>query len=84
MSARQLPHSQELLTTLRRSFHTLKGSGRMVGLRDLGEAAYEVEQLMNRWLGGERDGTPALFDLIDRAHALFAGWVEQLAAGDTR
>jgi chemosensory pili system protein ChpA (sensor histidine kinase/response regulator) len=83
-SARQLPHSQELLTTLRRSFHTLKGSGRMVGLRDLGEAAYEVEQLMNRWLGGERDGTPALFDLIDRAHALFAGWVEQLAAGDTR
>jgi chemosensory pili system protein ChpA (sensor histidine kinase/response regulator) len=84
VSARQLPHSQELLTTLRRSFHTLKGSGRMVGLRDLGEAAYEVEQLMNRWLGGERDGTPALFDLIDRSHALFADWVEQLAAGDTR
>ncbi|MFX5522667.1 Hpt domain-containing protein, partial [Acinetobacter baumannii] len=32
VSARQAPHSQDLLTTLRRGFHTLKGSGRMVGL----------------------------------------------------
>ena len=29
------PHQRELLTTIRRSFHTLKGSGRMVGLKDL-------------------------------------------------
>ncbi|HEY9193103.1 MAG TPA: Hpt domain-containing protein [Methyloversatilis sp.] len=82
-AARLQPHSQDLLTTLRRGFHTLKGSGRMVGLRDLGETAYLVEQVMNRWLASERDGTPELFDLLDRAHALFAAWVERLANGDT-
>jgi chemosensory pili system protein ChpA (sensor histidine kinase/response regulator) len=83
-SARLQPHSQDLLTTLRRGFHTLKGSGRMVGLRDLGEAAFAVEQVMNRWLGSERDGTPELFDLLDGARMLFAGWVDRLAQGDTR
>ncbi len=84
VSARQAPHSQDLLTTLRRGFHTLKGSGRMVGLRDLGEAAYAVEQVMNRWLASERDGTPELFDLIDRARGLFAGWVDMLTDGNTQ
>ncbi|MGH8765195.1 MAG: Hpt domain-containing protein, partial [Burkholderiales bacterium] len=29
---RAQPHDQEVLTTIRRGFHTLKGSGRMVGL----------------------------------------------------
>src|SRR5262249_36179839 len=33
------PDDREALTTMRRGFHTLKGSGRMVGLMDLGEAA---------------------------------------------
>jgi hypothetical protein len=35
------------LTTVRRAFHTLKGSSRMVGLRDYGEAAWACEQLYN-------------------------------------
>ncbi|MBC7207059.1 MAG: Hpt domain-containing protein, partial [Methyloversatilis sp.] len=82
-AARQAPHNQELLTALRRGFHTLKGSGRMVGLRDLGESAYAIEQVMNRWLSSERDGTPELFDLLEQARDLFAGWVEQLADGNT-
>src|SRR5690606_13583626 len=37
--SRNAPHNQEYLTTLRRSFHTLKGSSRMVGLVAFGEAA---------------------------------------------
>ena len=35
------------LTTVRRAFHTLKGSSRMVGLKDFGEAAWACEQLYN-------------------------------------
>jgi chemosensory pili system protein ChpA (sensor histidine kinase/response regulator) len=46
--------SLEPLTTIRRAFHTLKGSGRMVGLMDLGEVAWELEQLMNGWLEEKR------------------------------
>ena len=36
------PGDLELLTTLRRAFHTLKGSSRMVGLNAFGEAAWAV------------------------------------------
>jgi chemosensory pili system protein ChpA (sensor histidine kinase/response regulator) len=41
---RAQPDNREALTTVRRGFHTLKGSGRMVGLNDLGEIAWQVEQ----------------------------------------
>ncbi|MEO7067868.1 MAG: Hpt domain-containing protein [Rhodanobacter sp.] len=38
------------LTSIRRSFHTLKGSGRLVGASVLGEFAWKVENLLNRVL----------------------------------
>ena len=55
-SCREKPDDLESLTTVRRAFHTLKGSGRMVGLGDLGEAAWEVEQVLNLWLEQKRTG----------------------------
>jgi chemosensory pili system protein ChpA (sensor histidine kinase/response regulator) len=79
--ARELPENIELLRTIRRGFHTLKGSGRMVGLTRLGEAAWAVEQVLNRWLEEERAGTPDLFTLIDAAQQFFAGAVATLKAG---
>ncbi len=77
-------HDREALTTIRRGFHTLKGSGRMVGLTDLGETAWAVEQVMNHWLQLEIDATPALHDMIGQARGLFAEWVWQLEAGGGR
>ena len=38
------------LTPIRRSFHTLKGSGRLVGIPALGEFAWRVEDMLNRVL----------------------------------
>ncbi len=76
------PHDHESLTTIRRSFHTLKGSGRMVGLIELGETAWAVEQVMNHWLQQEADGTPSLMQMLDEAHGLFADWVVALEQGD--
>ena len=75
------PHNHDYLTTIRRGFHTLKGSGRMVGLGDLGETAWAIEQVMNKWLQAEQDATPPLYHMIEEAHALFSAWVEQLEAG---
>jgi chemosensory pili system protein ChpA (sensor histidine kinase/response regulator) len=75
------PHNHEHLITIRRGFHTLKGSGRMVGLTDLGETAWAVEQVMNKWLQSEQDATPSLSLLIDGSLALFSEWVAQLEAG---
>ena len=71
-------HSIEFLTTIRRAFHTLKGSGRMVGLKDVGEAAWAIEQTLNLWLQQEREVGPALLDLLGQAHALFSVWVQHL------
>jgi len=72
---------RENLTVVRRAFHTLKGSGRMVGLMDLGEVAWEIEQVMNRWLEQQRPATPTLLELIEKASAAFAAWVEKLRDG---
>ncbi|WP_111859943.1 Hpt domain-containing protein [Acinetobacter sp. CFCC 10889] len=42
------PSNAELLTVIRRNFHTLKGSGRMVGAKSSGELAWTVEDTLNR------------------------------------
>ena len=75
------PAQPDELTTIRRAFHTLKGSGRMVGLTRLGEAAWAVEQVMNIWLQEERPAGEALFALIAHAHSAFADWVARLQSG---
>jgi chemosensory pili system protein ChpA (sensor histidine kinase/response regulator) len=78
---RKQPDDLESLTTIRRGFHTLKGSGRMVGLMDLGEVAWEIEQLMNLWLEEKRLARPALLDLLAAACESFSGWLYQLGEG---
>ncbi len=42
--------ASDLLIDVRRGFHTLKGSGRMVGAMELGELAWAIENMMNRVL----------------------------------
>jgi chemosensory pili system protein ChpA (sensor histidine kinase/response regulator) len=74
------PSNQETLTMLRRSFHTLKGSGRMVGLTEFAEGGAAIERVMNAWLAEGRAATPDLLALLDRAASDMAAWVEQLAA----
>ena len=39
-----------LLTDIRRGFHTLKGSGRMVGAQELGDFCWQIEDLLNHLL----------------------------------
>jgi chemosensory pili system protein ChpA (sensor histidine kinase/response regulator) len=75
---RDQAHDVELLTTIRRSFHTLKGSGRMVGLKDIGETAWAVEQTLNLWLRQELEVGLPLFNLIEQAHAVFSACVQHL------
>ncbi len=78
---RSAPHDKESLTTIRRGFHTLKGSGRMVGLTDLGEVAWQCEQVMNKWLKDEKPATAGLLGFIELAERSFSGWIETLKAG---
>src|SRR5712672_649162 len=80
-TVREQHANKEALTTIRRGFHTLKGSGRMVGLMRLGEAAWGVEQTMNAWVQEERAATPELLQLIELAHEYFSDNVKRLKAG---
>ena len=75
------PHDHESIVTVRRGFHTFKGSSRMVGLNDFSDAAKAVEFAMNRWLQQERDAAPELLTLVDHAVVLIDAWVAQLEAG---
>ncbi|MBC7405471.1 MAG: Hpt domain-containing protein [Cytophaga sp.] len=70
--------NQDYLTSLRRSFHTLKGSGRMVGLMVFGEAAWSIEQVMNLWLSDSRKGTEQLYALLDNVATELYAWVDDL------
>ena len=74
------PRDFEALTTIRRAFHTLKGSGRMVGLDDLAEVAWEFEQLLNQWLERNATVTTELLDVIELAQLAFSSWVSELKA----
>jgi chemosensory pili system protein ChpA (sensor histidine kinase/response regulator) len=68
-------------TTLRRAFHTLKGSSRMVGLNDFGEAAWSMEQLLNAWLAEQKPAQPPLLQLSGDALRAFDRWADDIAKG---
>jgi len=76
------PDDTEELTILRRAFHTLKGSSRMVGLTDFGDAAWSLEQVLNTWLADQRDATPELLSATERTMRDFGQWVEAIASGE--
>jgi len=76
--SRQDSQSQEHLASLRRSFHTLKGSGRMVGLHAFGNAAWGIEQVMNLWLSEARHASAALTALLDMAVEEMQAWVAEI------
>ncbi|OOG50745.1 Hpt domain-containing protein [Polaromonas sp. C04] len=72
-------HDQSRQTTLRRAFHTLKGSSRMVGLHEFGEAAWAMEQLFNTRLADHTPVDAALQDLSQDVLLGFGRWVEAIA-----
>ena len=74
----QNPMDRESLVTVRRSFHTLKGSGRMVGARELGEFAWSIENLVNRVLDNTLTRTPAILTVLREAVAALPELIEQL------
>ncbi len=73
------PGDLNLLTTLRRAFHTLKGSSRMVGLNAFGEAAWAGEQVFNTQLAEQRAAEPPLLEFADWVLDYMGKWVEDIA-----
>ena len=57
----------ERLRPIRRVFHTLKGSGRLVGAKTLGEFSWRVENMLNRVLDRTRAPSHAVEVLLEQA-----------------
>ncbi|HEY0179178.1 MAG TPA: Hpt domain-containing protein [Dokdonella sp.] len=57
----------DTLKPVRRAFHTLKGSGRLVGASALGDFGWRIENLLNRVLDGSVAPSAAVVALVDRA-----------------
>jgi chemosensory pili system protein ChpA (sensor histidine kinase/response regulator) len=68
----------ERLKPIRRSFHTLKGSGRLVGARALGEFSWKVENMLNRVLDKTIEPSEAVVDLIQQAVAALPSMLSAL------
>ncbi|HUD42479.1 MAG TPA: Hpt domain-containing protein [Dokdonella sp.] len=57
----------DAVKTIRRSFHTLKGSGRLVGALTLGEFSWKIENMLNRVLDRSIEPSRAVFALTQTA-----------------
>jgi chemosensory pili system protein ChpA (sensor histidine kinase/response regulator) len=63
---RRTPDGAEQLRPIRRVFHTLKGSGRLVGAKSLGEFSWHVETMLNRVLDGSRPASHAVVAFVNQ------------------
>ncbi len=75
----QDPADTEQLTVLRRAFHTLKGSARMVELNEFGEAGWALEQMLNSWLADQKPATKEFRTLCAEVIAGFESWIAAIA-----
>jgi chemosensory pili system protein ChpA (sensor histidine kinase/response regulator) len=78
---KQNPDDEEALTTVRRSFHTLKGSGRMVGATNIGEFAWAFESLLNRIIDKTIPLSADALGLIDKGLAALPELIEHFKGG---
>jgi len=72
------PDDVGALTAVRRGFHTLKGSSRMVGLNAYGEAAWACEQLYNAWLATQAPASADLQAVTGEMLDHFQAWTEAI------
>ncbi|QSP95413.1 Hpt domain-containing protein [Marinobacter salinisoli] len=78
---RQDHDDREALSEVRRAFHTLKGSGRLVGATSLGELAWGVENLLNRVIDQSIKLNDELFTLVDDTVARIPALISDFRAG---
>ena len=77
----QNPQDAEALRDLRRAFHTLKGSGRMVGAQRIGEFSWSVESLLNRVISQTLPRSPDIVSIVRDAVAAMPQLIDEIDGG---
>ncbi len=78
LAAWQNNNDKDALTILRRSYHTIKGSGRLAGAKVVGEFAWAIENMLNRVIDGKINTSPQLFAVLEQAQLGLEGLIKQL------
>lgn len=78
---RDNPADVDSLTVVRRSFHTLKGSGRMVGANQIGEFSWSIENLLNKVIDNSVEANTNVMNAIGDAIEVLPAMVGQLQGG---
>jgi chemosensory pili system protein ChpA (sensor histidine kinase/response regulator) len=76
------PADLSAITAVRRAFHTLKGSSRMVGLKEFGEAAWACEQIYNTWLASQQPASDDLIGLSGEVLDHMGDWADAISTGE--
>ncbi len=71
------PANSESLKELRRSFHTLKGSGRLVGATVIGELGWYFEDMLNKIIDGSLSRNNEMLSLIEQVEKVLPSLLEQ-------
>ncbi|HET7204522.1 MAG TPA: Hpt domain-containing protein [Steroidobacteraceae bacterium] len=77
----QNPLDADALRDLRRSFHTLKGSGRMVGARRVAEFSWSIESLLNRVISQTLARSPEIVAVVRDAVAAMPQLIDEIDGG---
>ncbi|HET8850805.1 MAG TPA: Hpt domain-containing protein, partial [Marinobacter sp.] len=80
---RQNHEDRQALTEVRRAFHTLKGSGRLVGATSIGELAWSIENLLNRVIDQTLRASEEMFSLIDQVNVRIPSLIQEFQQGNT-
>lgn len=71
------------LTPIRRSFHTMKGSGRLVGAMALGEFSWKVENMLNRVLDKTIPVNSNVLEVLDESMVALPQFLDALRGHGT-
>ncbi len=71
-------NDEEALAVVRRSFHTLKGSGRLLGADLIGEFSWKFENILNRIIDNKIIVSDNLYHVLNEALAVLPQLIEQL------
>jgi len=70
--------NHEALSNIRRSFHTLKGSGRLVGALTIGEFSWSIESMLNRMLDNTISPSTSIVSILEDAISVLPGLIGEL------
>ncbi len=73
--------NRDTMFEVRRAFHTIKGSGRMVGASEIAEFSWSVESILNKIGENKIAPTEEIFEHIEEVRGVLPDMIAQLGGG---